>query len=178
MSRKTWIALVCLSSMVVACGGGSGGGGNRIPPPTGLAYPTNALWLNVGAEMGSLSPQVSGVVTNYSVSPYRFKHQFRPAAHGESATARNCRNGRISGFNRDRTGLSLRLSHGRYGQLGGSSSRTAAISGSVSGAIFTGTLDERAISGTFSSAGPAITASGGGSSSIQTKLTTRRCILN
>ena len=68
MSRKTWITL-CLSSMVVACGGGSSGGGSSVPPPTGLAYPTNALWLNVGANMGSLSPQVSGVVTNYSVSP-------------------------------------------------------------------------------------------------------------
>jgi len=67
MSRKTWITLFCLSSMVVACGGGSGG--SSIPPPTGLAYPTNALWLPVGADMGSLSPQVSGVVTNYSVSP-------------------------------------------------------------------------------------------------------------
>src|SRR5882762_910040 len=67
MSRKTWITLFCLSSMVVACGGGSGGSG--IPPPTGLAYQTNALWLPVGADMGSLSPQVSGVVTNYSVSP-------------------------------------------------------------------------------------------------------------
>src|SRR6266853_1358825 len=71
MSRKTWITLFCLSSMVVACGGGSGGGsgGSSLPPPTGLAYQTNALWLPVGADMGSLSPQVSGVVTNYSVSP-------------------------------------------------------------------------------------------------------------
>lgn len=67
MSRKTWIALFCLSSMVVACGGGSSI--PSIPPPTGLAYQTNALWLPVGAAMGSLSPQVSGVVTNYSVSP-------------------------------------------------------------------------------------------------------------
>ena len=53
--------------MVVGCGGGS----STPPtlPPTGLAYPTNALWLTVGADMGSLRPQVSGVVTNYSVSP-------------------------------------------------------------------------------------------------------------
>jgi hypothetical protein len=67
MSRKTWITLLCLSSMVVACAGGSSA--PRIPPPTGLAYPTTALWLQVGADIGSLSPQVSGVVTNYSVSP-------------------------------------------------------------------------------------------------------------
>ena len=67
MSRKTWITLLCLSSLVVACGGGSST--PRTPPPTGLAYPTNVLWLSVGADMGSLSPQVSGVVRNYSVSP-------------------------------------------------------------------------------------------------------------
>ena len=53
--------------MVVACGGGSST--PPIPPPTGLAYPTNALWLQVGADIGSLSPQVSGVVTGYSVNP-------------------------------------------------------------------------------------------------------------
>ena len=67
MSRKTWITLFCLSSMVVACGGGTST--PPIPPPTGLAYPTNVLWLAVGTDIGSLSPQVSGVVANYSVSP-------------------------------------------------------------------------------------------------------------
>jgi hypothetical protein len=44
--------------MVVACAGGSSA--PRIPPPTGLAYPTTALWLQVGADIGSLSPQLSG----------------------------------------------------------------------------------------------------------------------
>jgi Putative Ig domain len=63
MSRK-FITLFCLSSMVVACGGGS-----SVPPPTGLTYPTDTLWLPVGADMGSLSPQVTGAVTSYSVSP-------------------------------------------------------------------------------------------------------------
>ena len=69
MSRKTWITLVYISSMVAvaACGGGSST--PPVPPPTGLAYPTTSLWLQVGADIGSLSPQVSGVVTNYSVSP-------------------------------------------------------------------------------------------------------------
>jgi Putative Ig domain len=70
MSRKTSIILLCLSSMAVACGGGSGGSSTpRSPPPTGLAYPTTALWLPVGVDMGSLTPQVSGVVASYSVSP-------------------------------------------------------------------------------------------------------------
>jgi hypothetical protein len=69
MSRKTWITLVYISSMgmVGACGGGSST--PAVPPPTGLAYPTTSLWLQVGADIGSLSPQVSGVVANYSVSP-------------------------------------------------------------------------------------------------------------
>jgi hypothetical protein len=69
MSRKTWITLVYISSMgiVGACGGGSST--PAVPPPTGLAYPTASLWLQVGADIGSLSPQVSGVVANYSVSP-------------------------------------------------------------------------------------------------------------
>ena len=67
MSRKIWITLFCLSSVVVACGGGSST--PPIPQPIGLAYPTNALWLQVGADIGSLSPQVSGVVTGYSVNP-------------------------------------------------------------------------------------------------------------
>ena len=43
---------------------------SSVAPPTGLAYPTNLLWLAVGTDIGSVSPQVqSGVVTNYSVSP-------------------------------------------------------------------------------------------------------------
>jgi Putative Ig domain len=67
MARETWISLVCLSSMVAACGGGDSAPG--VPPPTALAYATNSLWLAVGAGIGPLSPQVSGVVTNYSVSP-------------------------------------------------------------------------------------------------------------
>ena len=67
MSRKTWMTLVCLSSMAVACGGGSNT--SRTPTPIGLAYRTNAVWLTVGADMGSLNPQVIGMVTNYSVSP-------------------------------------------------------------------------------------------------------------
>jgi Putative Ig domain len=64
MSHKIWITLLCVASMVAACGGGS-----RTPPPTGLAYPTDALWLSVGTAIGALDPHVSGVVANYSVSP-------------------------------------------------------------------------------------------------------------
>ena len=60
-------SVIGLAFLLVACGGGSSAPG--VPPPTGLAYPSNALWLPVGADMGSLSPQVSGAVTNYSVSP-------------------------------------------------------------------------------------------------------------
>jgi hypothetical protein len=68
---------------------------------------------------------------------------------------------------------------GHYvGKSSGSSFRTAAISGSVSGAIFTGTLDGRAISGPFANAGLTITASYDGPSSIQTKLTASGCALN
>jgi hypothetical protein len=69
--------------------------------------------------------------------------------------------------------------YGRYvGKSTGHRMRTAAISGSVSGAIFTGTLDGRAISGPFASAGLTIIASYDGPGSIQTKLTASGCILN
>jgi hypothetical protein len=59
--------------MLVACGGGTDSppipGPTGIPAPTGLTYFTNVLRLAVGADIGSLSPQVSGVVTSYSASP-------------------------------------------------------------------------------------------------------------
>jgi Putative Ig domain len=67
MSRKTWMTLVCLSSLVVACGGGSDT--SKTPAPIWFTYSTNVLWLTVGADMGSLSPQVIGVISHYSVSP-------------------------------------------------------------------------------------------------------------
>jgi hypothetical protein len=71
MDRNAFPAIGAIGLLLLtACGGGGGGGGgSSTPPPTGLAYPTNALWLPVGADMGSLSPQISGVVANYSVSP-------------------------------------------------------------------------------------------------------------
>jgi hypothetical protein len=69
--------------------------------------------------------------------------------------------------------------YGLYvGRPSGSSLRTAEISGSISGATFTGKLEGHAISGTFTSAGLTITASYDGPSSIQTKLTASGCILN
>jgi hypothetical protein len=61
---------------------------------------------------------------------------------------------------------------------GGSSLRTATISGSVTGARFTGELDGHAISGTFTSAGLTITASDDHSSSYHTDITASGCTLN
>jgi hypothetical protein len=108
---------------------------------------------------------------------YRFTGNFDVCNHDYSGCDFN-----FSGFavlNMDGANNISGTAYGRYvGRSGGRSIRTAAISGSVSGAIFTGTLDGRAISGSFESAGLTITASYDGPSSIQTKLTASGCILN
>jgi hypothetical protein len=89
---------------------------------------------------------------------------------------------RFSGFavlSMDDAGNISGTAYGHYlGRSSGSRWQAAPVSGSVSGATFAGSIYGYDIAGSFTSAGLAITASGGGSSSIQSRLTVGGCRVN
>jgi hypothetical protein len=171
---------------------------------TGFAAGTGALDPSLDSSFSSISQSpatsVQGILSDPDFLSGTYmagtSGTFGAARIGNTPDARYRFTGNFDVCNRDYSGCDFHFSgfavlsmddannvsgtaYGPYvGRAGGRSIRTAAISGSVSGAIFTGTLDGRAISGPFASAGLTITASYDGPSSIQTKLTASGCILN
>jgi hypothetical protein len=171
---------------------------------TGLAAGTGALDPSLNSSFSSVSQTpatgVQGVLSDPDFLSGTYmagtSGTFGAARIGNSPDARYRFTGNFDVCNHDYSGCDFNFSgfavlsmdgannvtgtaYGLYvGRAGGGSFRSAAISGSVSGAIFTGTLDGRPISGPFASAGLTITASYDGPSSIQTKLTASGCILD
>lgn len=64
-AAATWIALVALTG---CGGGGSDPAPAPVTPPSGLAYPTPQTYV-VGTAITTLTPSVTGTVSNYSVAP-------------------------------------------------------------------------------------------------------------
>jgi hypothetical protein len=171
---------------------------------TGFAAGTGALDPILNSSFSSISQtpatSVQGILSDPDFLSGTYtagtSGTFGAARIGNTPDARYRFTGNFDVCNRDYSGCDFHFSgfavlsmdgannvsgaaYGLYvGKSGGRSIRTAAISGSVSGAVFTGTLDGRAISGPFASAGLTITASYDGPSSIQTKLTASGCVLN
>jgi hypothetical protein len=70
LGRRICAALILV--VAASCGGGGGSGpgsgSGATPPPSAFSYPTPPIY-SVGAAIAPLSPAITGVVINYSVSP-------------------------------------------------------------------------------------------------------------
>ena len=66
--RQAFLGSLTAMLLLITAGCGGGGGGYSMPPPSALSYRSPQMY-PVGVAITTLTPQVTGTVTSYSVAP-------------------------------------------------------------------------------------------------------------